>query len=123
MFIFIPVAYFAVTKFAKSLLEVADNLSLAIDSIPAEEVESNATLKTFMEGVDMTDKLLSKSFAQHGLVKFGVRGDKFDPNLHDALFQLQDPELEEGQIGQVLKAGYQLKVRVIRPAQVGTVRK
>jgi molecular chaperone GrpE len=109
--------------FSTSLLEVADNLSLAIDSIPAEEVESNATLKTFMEGVDMTDKLLSKSFAQHGLTKFGERGDKFDPNLHDALFQLQDPELEEGQIGQVLKAGYQLKERVIRPAQVGTVRK
>ena len=114
---------FAVTKFAKSLLDVADNLSLAIDSIPAKEIEENASLKSLMEGVDMTDKLLVKAFKEHGLVKYGARGDKFDPNLHDALFQLEDAELKEGDIGQVLKVGYQLKDRVIRPAQVGTVRK
>ena len=102
---------------------MADNLSLAIDSIPAKEIEENASLKSLMEGVDMTDKLLVKAFKEHGLVKYGARGDKFDPNLHDALFQLEDAELKEGDIGQVLKVGYQLKDRVIRPAQVGTVRK
>lgn len=116
--------HFAVTKFAKSLLDVADNLSLALAAIPAEEVEKegNASLKTLMEGVSMTDTLLSKSFKEHGLVKFGEKGDVFDPNMHDALFQLVDPSLDKGAIGQVLKPGYSLKGRIIRPAQVGTVR-
>ena len=76
-----------------------------------------------MQGVSMTESLLTKAFEQNGLVKYAARGDKFDPNLHDALFEVPDPELEVGTLGQVLKAGYTLKSRVIRPAQVGTVRK
>lgn len=75
-----------------------------------------------MDGVGMTETLLSKAFKEHGLVNYGAKGDAFDPNLHDALFQLVDPDLEKGSIGQVLKTGYTLKGRVIRPAQVGTVR-
>lgn len=116
---------FAVTKFAKSLLEVADNLNLAVASIRAEEIEKpeNEALKNLMQGVSMTESLLTKAFEQHGLVKYAARGDKFDPNLHDALFEIPDPELEAGTLGQVVKAGYTLKGRVIRPAQVGTVRK
>jgi len=115
---------FAVTKLAKSLLDVSDNLSLALASIPPEEVtkEGNGSLKILIEGVAMTETLLNKAFSEHGLVKFGDKGDKFDPNLHDALFQLVDPDLEKGDVGQVLKTGFSLKGRVIRPAQVGTVR-
>jgi molecular chaperone GrpE len=90
----------------------------------SQEIEKpgNESLKTLMKGVGMTDVQLAKVFKEHGLVKFGERGDKFDPNQHDALYQLVDPELEAGVIGQVLKVGYSLKGRVIRPAQVGTVR-
>jgi molecular chaperone GrpE len=86
------------------------------------EKPGNETLKTLMEGVSMTDKLLVKAFSEHGLVSFGEKGEVFDPNKHDALFQIPDPSLEPGQLGQVLKKGYELKGRVIRPAQVGTVK-
>ena len=115
---------FAVTKFAKSLLNVADTLSLAMTSIPQDELEKpgNENLKTLMEGVAMTDGLLAKAFGEHGLKKYGERGDKFDPNLHDALFALEDEALESGSVAQVPQQGYVLKGRCIRPAQVGTVR-
>lgn len=66
--------------------------------------EGNEQLKTVVEGVQMTETLLLKAFKQHGLQRFGERGDKFDPNLHDALFQLVDQDLEVGTIGQVCRA-------------------
>uniref|UniRef100_A0A7S2CZD9 GrpE protein homolog n=1 Tax=Florenciella parvula TaxID=236787 RepID=A0A7S2CZD9_9STRA len=115
---------FAVTSFAKSLLDVADNLTLAVASVPTEELEKpeNITAKTLMEGVVMTETVLTKTFGQHGLKKYGEVGEKFDPNLHDALFQMVNDELEVGDIGAVLKCGYSLNDRVIRPAQVGAIK-
>jgi molecular chaperone GrpE len=83
----------------------------------------NESLKTLMEGVSMTKSMLEKSFKEHGLAKYGVKGDAFDPNFHEALFQIPDATLAEGSVGQVLTTGYTLKGRVIRPAQVGTVKK
>lgn len=69
----------------------------------------------------MTETLLSKAFAENGLVRFGSVGDTFDPNLHEALFQYAAGDgVAPGAVGQVLKAGYSLKGRVVRPAQVGT---
>lgn len=112
--------HFAITKFAKSLLDVADNLQLAISSIPEEDVEKDEQLKALMDGVKMTESALMKAFHSHDLHKFGEKGDKFDPNMHDALYQLNDPSLEPGTLAQVLKCGYRLHERVIRPAQVGT---
>eukprot|EP00615_Pteridomonas_danica_P008871 CAMPEP_0114354594 /NCGR_PEP_ID=MMETSP0101-20121206/19586_1 /TAXON_ID=38822 ORGANISM="Pteridomonas danica, Strain PT" /NCGR_SAMPLE_ID=MMETSP0101 /ASSEMBLY_ACC=CAM_ASM_000211 /LENGTH=195 /DNA_ID=CAMNT_0001496119 /DNA_START=282 /DNA_END=869 /DNA_ORIENTATION=- len=116
---------YAVTKFAKSLLSVADNLTLAVTAIPQEEVDKkgNESLKTLMEGVNMTKTMLEKAFTEHGLEKYGEKGDSFDPHYHDALFQIPDPTLEEGVVGQIITKGYKLKGRVVRPAQVGTVRK
>lgn len=85
--------------------------------------EGHESLKTLLDGVEMTRTMLDKAFKEHGLVKYGLKGDVFDPNMHDALFQIPDENLDEGQIGQVLTTGYSLKGRVIRPAQVGTVKK
>jgi len=123
---------FAIEKFAKGLLDVADNLSLAVKAVPKEEAEKEGSLKVLLEGVVMTEALLTKTFQAHGLEGFGVVNEPFDPNKHDALFQLPaSPEggreggreggpQQAGHIGQVLKKGYALKGRVIRPAQVGT---
>ena len=83
----------------------------------------NETMKQLMQGVDMTSALLAKAFGEHGLVKCGEKGEKFDPNLHEALFEMPDPSAEPGTIGQILKVGYVLKGRVVRPAQVGTIKK
>lgn len=115
---------YAVTSFAKALLDVADNLALATASVSEEELSKaeNSQTRTLMEGVQMTEASMKKTFGQFGLQKYGERGDLFDPNLHDALYQLVDEDLETGTIGQVLKPGYKLNDRVVRPAQVGTVR-
>ena len=124
---------YANSSFAKSLLEVADNLDLALKTgkspLASEKdpldirtgANDGALLKSLIEGVEATNKGLLKSFAQFGIVKYGVAGEKFDPALHDALFQIPDDTKEAGTIGQVLQHGYKIKDRVLRAAQVGTV--
>ena len=116
---------FAVGKFAKSLLDVADNLSRAAESVPEESRASDEqpTLKALYEGVVMTEKVLISTFEQHGLVKIWPLDEKFDPNLHNALFEMPDPEREPGTVGHVASAGYVLHDRCIRAAGVGIVSK
>jgi molecular chaperone GrpE len=127
---------FAIKSFAKSLLDVSDNLSRALAAVPKEALEaavqgddsSSSTaasvLKTLYEGIDMTDKGLTKAFLMNGLVKFAEQpGDVFNPEIHEALFEYPDPEKEAGTIGQVMKVGFMLNKRVLRPAEVGIVKK
>ncbi|DBA00986.1 TPA: hypothetical protein N0F65_006247 [Lagenidium giganteum] len=116
---------FAITKFAKSLLDVSDNLQRAHQSIVIEELHPEHTLpaiKSLHEGVVMTDGQLQKVFREFNINPVGEIGDKFDPNVHDALFEYEDKEKTPGSIGQLLKIGYVLNNRVIRPAQVGVVK-
>ncbi len=116
---------YAISSFAKSLLDTSDNLSRALESVPPElrhDHDSHPVLATLYEGIAMTDDGLNKTFAKNGLVKFGVRGEKFDPNLHEALFEYPDPDCEAGHIGQVMKVGFTLNNRVLRPAEVGVVK-
>lgn len=117
---------FAVTSFAKSLLDTSDNLTRAMDAVPEEyraDTENHPVLATLYEGISMTDNGLNKALAKNGLKKYGESGDKFDPNLHDALFEYQDDNLEAGSVGQVMKVGFMLNERVIRPAEVGVIKK
>lgn len=116
---------FAITSFAKSLLDTSDNLTRALDAVPEEyrdDKENHAVLATLFEGIKMTDDGLTKAFEKNGLKKFGVVGDKFDPNMHEALFEYPDNNMEAGSIGQVMKVGFSLKERVIRPAEVGVIK-
>ncbi|EJK60223.1 hypothetical protein THAOC_19478 [Thalassiosira oceanica] len=116
---------FAISSFAKSLLDTSDNLTRALDAVPEElrhDHEGNPVLANLYEGISMTDDGLTKAFAKNGLKKFGAPGEKFDPNLHEALFEYPDPAGEPGNIGQVMKVGFMLNKRVIRPAEVGVVK-
>lgn len=116
---------FAVASFAKSLLDTHDNLSRALDAVPEDlrhDHENHPVLANLYEGISMTDDGLAKAFGKNGLVKFGERGEKFDPNLHEALFEYPDEEGEAGHIGQVMKVGFMLNKRVVRPAEVGVVK-
>ena len=112
---------FANQKFAKSLLVVADNLDLALNSVKSENLENNAELKTLYDGVKMTETELSKVFTGNAVVKFGEIGDKFDPNYYEAMMQFPDAEKEPNTVGIVMSAGYKIHDRVIRPAKVGVV--
>ena len=82
--------------------------------------DSATMLKNLVEGVEATNKGLLKAFAQFGVIKYGKVGDKFDPNLHDALFQVPDDTMEPNTVAQLLQPGYKMKDRVLRAAQVGT---
>eukprot|EP00559_Dactyliosolen_fragilissimus_P003351 CAMPEP_0184857236 /NCGR_PEP_ID=MMETSP0580-20130426/2401_1 /TAXON_ID=1118495 /ORGANISM="Dactyliosolen fragilissimus" /LENGTH=205 /DNA_ID=CAMNT_0027352713 /DNA_START=190 /DNA_END=807 /DNA_ORIENTATION=- len=116
---------YAVSSFAKSLLDTSDNLTRAMEAVPTEyrkDTEKHPVLATLYEGIQMTDTGLGKAFAKNGLKKFAEVGDKFDPNMHDALFEYPDPEKEVGTIGQVMKVGFTLNERVLRPAEVGVIK-
>jgi len=114
---------FGIQSFAKSLLDVKDNLSRAISSVQEKDLEGNPHLQNLLEGVKMTDVQITKAFNSHGLKEFGAPGEQFDPHSHEALLQYEDPSKTPGTIGQVLKSGFKLHERVIRPAQVATIKK
>jgi len=116
---------FAIKSFAKSLLDVSDNLERALQAIPEgieKQREDQPVLVNLLEGVKLTEDGLLKAFQANGLVRFGEIGDAFDPNRHDALFEYADPKLPSGTVGQVLKSGFLLNQRVLRPAEVGVVK-
>ncbi|CAI5710367.1 unnamed protein product [Hyaloperonospora brassicae] len=116
---------FAISKFAKALLDVSDNLKRAHESIDVGALQPEKQLdaiKVLHEGVVMTESQLQKVFREFKINQVGAVGDKFDPNVHDALFEYEDATKEAGSIGQLVKPGYLLNERVIRPAQVGVVK-
>ncbi|KAA8516897.1 hypothetical protein F0562_017285 [Nyssa sinensis] len=119
---------FAIQSFAKSLLDVADNLgraaSVVTDSftkIDASKETAGAVplLKTLLEGVEMTEKQLAEVFKKFGMEKFDPTNEQFDPHRHNAVFQVADASKPPGTVAIVLKSGYMLYDRVIRPAEVG----
>jgi molecular chaperone GrpE len=118
---------YANTKFAKSLLDVADNLERALDAAAKCEIaltkdcETSKAFHNLVEGVEMTQNQLNKVFNSHGVVKYGAVDDVFDPEIHDALFKMPDPSKTDGTVGAILKPGYRLNDRVIRAAEVGTI--
>ena len=117
---------FATTKMSKSLLDVSDNLERALEAVPSDlrdDTVNHPVLASLYEGISMTETLLIKSFSSNGLIKFGDVGDVFDPNLHDAMFEYEEEGKVGGTVGQVMKKGFKLNERVIRPAQVGTIKK
>ncbi|KAL3851175.1 hypothetical protein ACJIZ3_013057 [Penstemon smallii] len=119
---------FAIQNFAKSLLDVADNLSRASSAakesyskIEASKDTAGAVqqLKILLEGVEMTEKQLSEVFKKFGLEKYDPIDEEFDPNRHNAVFQVPDASKPADHVAVVLKSGYMLHDRVIRPAEVG----
>mmetsp|Transcript_58 Transcript_58/g.151 ORF Transcript_58/g.151 Transcript_58/m.151 type:complete len:263 (-) Transcript_58:136-924(-) len=115
---------FSVKSFAKSLLEVADNLDRALESVEEEEVQKNTTLKTFVEGIEMTGSGLTKALQSNGVVAFCDQpGEEFDAEKHQALMEYADPNATPGTVGTVMKKGYTLNGRVLRAAEVGIIKK
>ncbi|XP_028854792.1 grpE protein homolog 1, mitochondrial [Denticeps clupeoides] len=114
---------FGIQSFCKDLLEVADILEKATESVPKDEVTSqNPHLKNLYDGLVMTDVQIQKVFTKYGLVKLNPEGQKFDPYEHEALFQSPMPGKEPGTVAAVTKVGYKLHGRTLRPALVGVVK-
>lgn len=105
---------FAIDRFGKDLLQVADTLARAIASAP-DGGDERVTI--FIDGVKLTERTLIETFARHGLKRIGAKGDKFDPNLHQAVSQVP-ADVPAGHVAEVLQAGYVLNDRTLRAAMV-----
>jgi molecular chaperone GrpE len=111
---------YAVTAFARDMLNVADNLARALGSVP-ESARSgdDEALKTLIDGVELTARDLSAALGRHGVKKLEPQGEKFDPNFHQAMFEIPDESLPSGTVTQVMQSGWTIGDRVLRPAMVG----
>ena len=114
---------YGISSFARDVLTVADNMHRALQSLPAELRESaEPGLKALIEGVELTDRELAKTLAKHGVRKLEPAGQKFDPNFHQAMFEIPDPAVASGTVVQVVQEGYAIGERVLRPALVGVAK-
>jgi len=113
---------FAVSDFARDMLSVADNLQRAIAAANQDGAEHSAEVKQLLEGVTLTEKELLHQFEKHGIVRLEPMGQKLDPNLHQAVVQLDDPQAEPGTVVQVMQCGYTIQGRLLRPAMVGVAK-
>ncbi|XP_030287854.1 grpE protein homolog 1, mitochondrial [Sparus aurata] len=114
---------YGIQGFCKDLLEVADILEKATESVPKEEVTNkNPHLKNLYDGLVLTEVQIQKVFTKHGLVKLNPEGQKFDPYEHEALFHAPVEGKEPGSVAIVTKVGYKLHGRTLRPALVGVAK-
>ncbi len=109
---------FAITAFAGDMVSVLENLQRASETIPPQEMQNNALLKTMGEGINLTLQELLGIFSKYKIVRINPMGQKFDHNLHQAVVQVEKNDVEAGTIVQVIQAGYMIADRLLRPAMV-----
>lgn len=114
---------YGVTSFARDMLTFADNLHRAIANVPAEvRAKAEPAVKSLIEGLELTDRDFASRLERYGVKKLDPAGQKFDPNLHEALFEQPDESVPTGTVVQVIEPGYVIGERVLRPAKVGVSR-
>merc|ERR1711879_802304 len=112
---------FAIEKFAKEILVVADNIDLALKNVQKPGAEADKSLVTLYEGLEMTQKTCEQVFSKFKVEKAKSLGLKFDTSIHEVLFQAPIEGKESGEIFEVVRDGYWLGDRALRSAQVGVV--
>lgn len=113
---------YAIAAFARDMLTAGDNLARAIDAVPDEARAGNEALTALIDGVEMTERDLQNSLEKHGVRKLEPLGQKFDPHLHQAVFEIPTEEQPAGTVMQVMQSGYVIGDRVLRPAMVGVAK-
>ncbi len=113
---------YSVANFARDVLNVADNLRRALDAVP-EDAAASEDLKALVEGVSLTERELLSAMERHGIRKVDPKGEKFDHNLHQAMFETDMAGVEPGTVIEVAQAGYVIGDRLLRPAMVGVAKK
>ena len=109
---------YIVSNFAKEILSVLDNLQRALKTI-SENEEKSADFKNFSEGIELTEKQLISVLEKFKINKINTVGEKFDPNLHQAMYEVEGKEENLGEISEVIQDGYKIGERLLRPAMVG----
>jgi molecular chaperone GrpE len=111
---------YGVTSFARDMLTVVDNLARALEHLPAEaRAAAEPQIQSVIEGVELTARDLEAVLGRHGVKKLDPKGQKFDPNFHQAIFEAPDETLPAGTVSQVVQSGWTIGDRVLRPAMVG----
>lgn len=114
---------FGAAGFARDMLAVADNLRRGIDSVPAEARRDDQHAANLLAGVELVERDLLSAFEKHGVQRVEPKpGDRFDANLHQAMFEVENTGQPAGTIAQLLQAGYVLNGRLLRAAMVGVAK-
>jgi len=114
---------YGIASFARDVLAVADNMHRALEAIgPELREQGDAKVKVLIEGVELTERELLKSLEKNGVRKFSPQGEKFDPNVHQAVYEVPDADVPPGHVAQVIQAGYMIGDRVLRPAMVAVAK-
>ena len=113
---------FSIAGFARDMLEVSDNLRRALAAVPDGAAEGDPGLKALVEGVEMTERAMLNALEKHGVKKISPKGEKFDPNLHQAMFEVPNPEVPNNTVLEVVQEGFVIGERCLRPAMVGVAK-
>jgi molecular chaperone GrpE len=114
---------YAATNFARDILTVSDNLTRALDMAHADALkEASEPIRNLIAGVEVTNRELLNVFERHGIKRIDPKGERFDPHLHQAVFEVPTNDEPPGTVVQVLQAGFSIGERILRPAMVGVAR-
>ncbi len=113
---------YGTSALARDMLGFADNLHRAVENVPRELRDSSEAVRTLLEGVELTERDFLARLARHKIKKIEALGAKFDPNLHESLFEVPDDSVPNGTVVKVVEDGYTIGDRVLRPAKVGVSR-
>lgn len=114
---------YGITGFARDVLDIADNLQRALDAVPPEaRAAADPGLTALIEGVELTERSLLNALEKHGVKKLDPQGQRFDPNFHQAMYEVPDASVPSGTVVQIMQAGYTIGERVLRPALVGVAK-
>ena len=117
---------YVISNFAKEMLSVLDNLQRAMEvseKIDIEDKNIDSNTKNFIEGIQLTEKQLNSIFEKFKITKLESLNVKFDPNIHQAMFEIENDDVDEGTILQVVQEGFKIEDRLLRPALVGVSKK
>lgn len=110
---------YGISGFARDVLGIADNMQRALDAARQElSGSTDPGVKTLLEGVELTERELLKALEKNGVKRFDPQGEKFDPNLHQAMYEVPDASVPSGMVMQVIQPGYMIGERILRPALV-----
>jgi len=114
---------YGIANFARDMLTVSDNLQRALQAVSEESrAQADPALKALVEGVEMTERAMLAALERHGVKRIDPQGEKFDPNFHQAMFEVPNPQVSNNTVVQVVQAGYVIGDRVLRPAMVGVAK-
>ncbi|MFZ1069692.1 MAG: nucleotide exchange factor GrpE [Methyloceanibacter sp.] len=115
-------ARYAISNFARDVLTVGDNLRRTIEHVPADAAAQDPALKSFLDGVELTERELLNVLERHGVTRIDPVGQRFDPNCHQAMYEVQNADVPEGTVVDVMQAGYVIGDRCLRPALVAVAK-